>query len=148
MKMIAGLALIAAQLAVPAQAAELAGERGQLTDSRMGAFVGARLRVGLGSGAQDRTRLGLTAAPIHQAQYIDGKSRRRFAEGLELGVAGRESPRLSVAGLRIGEGCPADTGKRRLGLSTLEAAGIVGGVIVLGFVVVALVIRDDVGCCE
>lgn len=145
MKTITLAALVAAQIlaAAPAGAAELlAGP--ETASSRLGSFAGARLRVDLGGKRDAKPRLGLTVAPLRQVRAGDGATRVQFGEGVELGLTGGERPALRVAGRRLApNGELVDEDGKRLGVSTLEAAGIAAGVIVAGFLVVALAFRSD-----
>jgi hypothetical protein len=145
MKMIAAAALVAAQLAAaaPARAAELLDTAGT-AQSRTGAFAGARFRVELGGKSDGKARAGLTVAPLRQSRSSEGETKLRFGEGLEFGTASGERSGVRVAGHRLAPGAGlADADDRRLGVSTIEAAAIVGGVIVAGFLVVALAFRSD-----
>jgi hypothetical protein len=149
MKAIAAASLVAAQLvtAAPAFAADLVAGSDP-AQVRMGAFAGARFRVELGGRHDGRARIGLALAPTSHSQSADGRVSLRYAEGFEFGVTGREPARLRLAGYRIGPGGSLSDGRDpRLGISTLGAAGIAGGVIVVGFLVLALAYRSD-GCCE
>jgi hypothetical protein len=145
MKTITATALVLAQLAAaaPAAAADLAGPA-DATQTRLGAFAGGRLRVPLG-GRQDRAaRLGLTLAPYSQSRGIDGRTTLRYAEGVEFGLVGRQPAQLRLAGHRLAsDGTLVDDSGRRLGVSTLGAAGIAAGVIVAGAIIAALAIRND-----
>ena len=97
MKRLTIAALLAAQVAAaqPAFAAELAESRTQQT----GAFAGFRMRVPLdGAVHERRLRAGLTVAPTLHSRTMTGESQIRFGEGLELGIAGRQPLRLTLAG--------------------------------------------------
>ena len=135
-------ALIASQaLAPPALAAELFGS-GEPVEVERGAFAGARLRVALGGRRDGEIRAGLALTPISLRRSSDGAVGRQFAEGFEFG-GGQGAPfGLRLAGRPIGGGDRAAQ-SRRLGVSTLGAAAIVGGVIVAGFIGYALVSRSD-----
>jgi hypothetical protein len=142
MKMIAAAALIAAQLATaaPAPAAELIDSPAAAT-SRIGTFAGARASVALG-GKREGARFGLALAPLQRSGQ--GLAKLRFGEGVEFGIAGREPPALRLAGRRIApDGSLIDDKGRKLGVSTIGAAGIAAGVIVIGLVVLALAVRSD-----
>lgn len=145
MKILTAAALVAAQLVPASQAAgaDLAAGA-EFAPARMGAFAGARLRVGLGGRHDGPARFGLTLAPISQSRTMDGRSVRRFGEGFELGFGGREPARLRLAGYRVGPGGTLlDERDTRLGVSTIGTAAIVGGVIVVGLVGLALIGRND-----
>jgi len=113
MKKLTIAALLAGQVlsAVPAPAAPLDNDRASLTDQRRGAFAGARVRIPFGGDVrQRRIRAGLTLAPTLRTLGGDGASQLRIAEGLELGVTGREPVRLLLAGQDV----------RRLGAAQQE----------------------------
>jgi hypothetical protein len=133
-------ALVLAQVAAPATAAPLLDDHAA-APARMEAFAGARLRIPFGGREAGRTRLSLTAAPALRS--ADPAARLRFGDGVELSLAGRGRPELSLAGYRLSEGAPVDREGRRLGVSTIGVAAIVGGVIVAGLVVTALAVRAD-----
>jgi len=144
MKTVAAAALIAAQLVTvaPASAAELIDSPGAAT-TRMGTFAGARASVALG-GKREGARLGIAVAPVQRSQNGRGEARLRFGEGVEFGIAGRQPAALRLAGHRVAPGgVLVDEKGRKLGVSTLEAAGIAAGVIVVGFLVLALAVRSD-----
>jgi len=145
MKMITAAALVAAQLAsaAPLSAADLAGSA-DASQTRVGAFAGGRLRVELG-GRHDRpARLGLALAPYAQSRAADGRTMVRYGEGFEFGIVGREPAQVRLAGHRLAtDGTLVDEGGTRLGVSTLGAAGIVAGVLVVGAVAAALLIRSN-----
>ena len=97
MKRLTIAALLAGQLtaAQPAFAAELAETRTQQT----GAFAGFRMRVPLDGAAHERRlRAGLAVAPMLHSRTAAGESQLRFGEGIELGIAGRQPLRLTLAG--------------------------------------------------
>lgn len=145
MKIVTAAALVAAQLASasPVLGADLVDGAGQ-PQVRIGAFAGTRLRVELGGRHQGRTRFGLSLAPVSQSRTMDGRSTLRYAEGFEYGIAGRQPAAIRLAGHRIGPGGRLiDEDGTRLGVSTIEAAAIAGGVIVVGLVALALIGRSD-----
>jgi hypothetical protein len=134
-------ALVFAEFAAaPAGAAALLDPRGS-APTRLDAFAGARLRIAFGGREAGRARLSLTAAPALRS--ADPAGRLRIGDGVELGLAGRGRPELSLAGYRLSEGAAVDRDGRRLGVSTIGVAAIVGGVIVGGLVVTALAVRAD-----
>jgi hypothetical protein len=104
MKIVAGAALIAAQLlsAAPASAAELLGDGGT-SEHRQGAFAGARFRVPLGASKERAPRAGLMIAPLRESRGSDGSLKTRFGAGLEFGVAGGEKPELKLAGTPVAQ---------------------------------------------
>ncbi len=132
--------------AAPAAGADL-GAIADPAQVRMGAFAGARVRLGFGGPDEGRVRAGLALAPFSRSQTMDGRASLRYGDGLEFGIAGREPARLRLAGYRLGPG-PArgDSGGPRLGLSTIETTLVIGGVIVVGLLGLALIGRSD-GCC-
>lgn len=145
MKILVISALVAAQLlqGSAAIAADLVAHP-EASQSQMGAFAGARARIELGGRNDGRARIGLAAAPISRSQSIEGRTSLRYGEGFELGMVGDEPAGVSVAGQRLRPGgVIEDDDGHRLGVSTLGAAAIAAGVIVLGFVAVALVFRSD-----
>jgi hypothetical protein len=148
MKAIAAASLIAAQLlaAAPAGAADLAAS-GDPAQVRMGAFAGARVRLEFGGRRNGQVRAGLALAPFSRSQTMDGRTALRYGEGFEFGISGREPAQVRLAGYRIGQSGPLRDGSApRLGLSTIETALVVGGVIVVGLLGLALIGRSD-GCC-
>ena len=143
-------ALVAAQIlgcAQPASAADVAEQRSQ----QMGAFVGLRLRLPLdGDAGQRQLRAGLAVAPTMHSRTIDGESRLRIGEGLELGLVGREPVRLTLAGQdvrRLGaaqQGEPDEDGERR-GPSTVAWVAIgVAALVVVTAAVGALWLEDRI----
>jgi hypothetical protein len=146
MKTLTIAALIGAQLLAAAQPA-LAAELDEPRIRQMGAFGGLRFRVPLdGNARQRQVRAGLTIAPTLHSRSAEGETRLRIGEGLELGVAGREPMRLSLAGMpvsRLAEG-PVGPDGQRLGVSTLGWIAIgVGAVVVLTVGAIALCMEDS-----
>ena len=143
MKIITAAALVAAQLAAaPASGAELI-DPPAAANTRMGTFAGARASVALG-GKSEGARFGLALAPVQRSQNGQGEAKLRFGEGVEFGIAGSRPPALSLAGHRIAsDGGLVDEKGRKMGVSTIGAAGIAAGVIVIGLVVLALAVRSD-----
>ena len=98
MKNYALAGLVAAQLIVAAQPAA-AASFDEMASVQTGTFAGARMRLSLGGGQQERKlRAGLTLAPMLRSQAISGESRMRFGEGVELGFAGKRPLTLSLSG--------------------------------------------------
>jgi len=128
----AGQALAVAQ---PAMAADL-GDNGATRTQRHGAFAGARLRVPLGGGRDEKVRAGLSVAPIAESRGSDGSVRTRFGEGMEFGIAGQEQAGLRIGGksiAQLAQGRAGPTGTRK-GISTLGWIGIgVGTAIVVSY---------------
>lgn len=139
-----------AMAAQPLAAAELAGEQ----QNRMGAFGGLRVQVPFGArAAQAAPSAGLAFGPVHQVRSIDGASRTRFGEGLQLGFRGGErAPRLTLAGTRIDRLGMAPNGRApeggpRAGVSTLGWVAIgVGAVVVVGLGAGYLWLEDATDC--
>lgn len=129
--LLAGQALAATQ---PAFAAELSENRTR----QVGAFAGFRLRAPLDGNAQERqVRAGLTVSPVMHGRTMSGESQVRIGEGLELGIAGDQPIRLSLAGTPVSQLAqgPAGPDGRRMGISTIGwiAIGVgVAAVIVVG----------------
>jgi opacity protein-like surface antigen len=111
MKTLLIAAMLAAPIAAPAHAADLSGGV-QAQESRMGAFVGARLRIALGETKRDRVRAGLALAPtLHR---MDARNARiGIGEGVEFGLTERRAPGVSLAGLRISDMQRGPEGTRR-----------------------------------
>jgi hypothetical protein len=88
----AGIAIIAAGLVTtPVQAADW-------SDTRPGAFVGARLTIGGRTGR--RPQAALTIAPTQNRISSNGLSSMRIGEGLALNLTPRAKPTLTLAGVR------------------------------------------------
>ena len=142
MKRLMIMALLGAQLmtvAQPAFAAELTENRTQ----QMGAFAGLRLRVPLDGNVQHRqVRAGLAVAPMMHSRAMNGETRLRIGEGVELGITGREPVRLSLAGTpvnRLAQGATGPDG-RRMGISTI-------GWIAIGIGAAAIIIVGAAALC-
>jgi opacity protein-like surface antigen len=135
MKKIFIAALLAGQVAAPAQAADLVDTRG-VQDTRNGSFAGARIRVSLDAQPRERVRAGLTLAPTRHDVRADGSARLRLGEGLEFGVSERRGPALSLAGQPVRDvvqGAAGPQGERR-NVSTVGWVAIGVGVIAVGVV--------------
>jgi len=94
MKKTIAFAAMTACLASPIQAADWQGT----TDIRHGGFVGARLRLPLGSHAVARPQVGLTLAPTLSRRSGNGLT-TNMGEGVTLNLAGRK-PELTFGGVR------------------------------------------------
>ena len=147
MKYLTMIALVASQslaVAQPAFAADL-GDSGVVRTQRHGAFAGARLRVPLGGGKDEKASAGLTVAPMAESRGSDGSLRTRFGEGMEFGIAGREQSGLRIGGrslaqLREGRSGPAG---HKAGISTLGWVGIgVGTAIVVGYAILVVSLNN------
>ena len=99
MKRLVILAVMAAQVPVPAAAASLDVSPG--ADRRMGAFLGARLRISLDAQPRERVHAAVGLAPTLQMRGMDGARRSRIGEGLELGVSESGTSGLAFAGQPI-----------------------------------------------
>ena len=148
MKRLTIAAMLAAQLAAAAQpvfAAELTEHRTQ----QMGAFAGVRMRMALdGDARQRQLRAGLTVAPTMLSRALNGESRMRIGEGLELGLTGNQPPRLSIAGVPVSQLAqgPVGPGGRRLNASTGEWIAIGAGALVVVLGVGYLVFTEMMEC--
>lgn len=135
MKKLMIAALIAGQIAVPAQAADLVDTRG-IEGTRQGAFAGARIRVSLDAEPRERVRAGVTLAPTRHDLRGDGSARLRIGEGLEFGYSDRRAPGLSLAGRPVAEivqGANGPDGDRR-NVSTVGYVAIGVGVVLVAVV--------------
>lgn len=133
MKFVVAAAVAITQVAAagPGLAAEL-----QLFEvggaSRVGTFVGARVRVPLGA-TRERPHAGLAFTSMQQSE---GSAKVRFSKGLELGFAGDERLRLSLNGAPAARLAPGGKGPegRRAGVSTIGWVAIGAGVAALALV--------------
>jgi hypothetical protein len=148
MKKLTIAALFAAQTLTAAQPVMAAGMV-EAPDRQVGAFAGFRLRVPLDGDARKRPiRAGLAVAPMLRTGNRDGEVRTRFGEGLELGIAGENPARLSLAGTpvsQIGQG-QAGSRDRRLGVSTLGWVAIGVGALVVVVVAAGAICLNDSDC--
>jgi hypothetical protein len=135
-----GQVLTAAQ---PAAAADFVAQE----QRQMGGFLGARIRVPLGGEREKRqVRAGLTLAPTMHLRDINGETRMRLGEGLELGIGPNRPLELSLAGTRIDRIGLAPRG-RRAGVSTLGWIAIgVGTAIVVTAAAGYLWLEDALDC--
>ena len=103
MKKLMITALVAGHLLTAAQPA-LAADLVDAGTPQMGAFGGVRLRVPLDGNRQQRqVRAGLAFAPMVQSRNVQGESRLRIGEGVELGIRGRSPVTLSLAGAPLSQ---------------------------------------------
>src|SRR5829696_2247266 len=126
MKKVMIAALLCGQL-LTASAPAAAADLDRHANPQMGAFGGLRLRLPLdGNVQQRRVRAGLTLAPTLQSRSANGALRTRIGEGLELGLAAGERPRLSLAGTPVSQLVGGSTGPdgHRLGVSTAGGVAI------------------------
>ncbi len=131
MKFVAVGALAVAQIALaaqPALAAELPRDS-SAGATRVGSFVGARVRVPLGA-TRERPHAGLA---FTATQRSGETGTLRFSKGMELGLAGDDKVRLSIAGRPVSQLRQGGAGPegRKLGVSTLGWIGIGVGVVVI-----------------
>ena len=149
MKFAALAALTAAQIAFaaqPAAGAELIRDAapGSL---EVGSFAGARIRVPLGA-TKEKAHAGLALTATQRSG--DGAT-LRFSKGVELGFAGDDKMRLSLAGRPVSQLAPGARGPegRKMGVSTLGWVGIgAAGVVVGAAVWFYATITDENRCCE
>jgi hypothetical protein len=135
--LVAGQLLAAAQ---PAFAAELTEHRTR----EMGAFAGLRLRMPLDGNVQQRQlRAGLTVAPTMHSRTMNGESRMRIGEGLELGLTGDQPARVSLGGIPVSQLAqgPAGPDGRRMGVSTI-------GWIAIGLGAAAVIVVGAAALCS
>ncbi|MGZ8312548.1 MAG: hypothetical protein ACXWUX_12285 [Allosphingosinicella sp.] len=148
MKRLMIAALLGGQLATVAQPA-LAAELDEVRTQQMGVFGGVRVRVPLDGAARQRPiRAGLTVAPALQSRGLQGDTRTRIGEGAELGIAGNEPVRLSIAGTpvsRLARGGDGPDGPRA-GVSDLGWVAISVGVIAVTVVALFALCADGEIC--
>ena len=148
MKRVMMAALMSGQLLAAAQPAFGA----DLTESRtqqIGDFAGVRVRMPLDGDAQQRQpRAGLTVAPTMHSRTLNGESRMRIGEGLELSLTGNQPPRLSIAGVPVSQLAqgPVGPGGRRLNASTGEWIAIGAGALAVVLGVGYLVFTEMMEC--
>ena len=143
MKRLTMMALVAAQLTMAAQPA-IAAELTETRTQQMGAFAGFRLRVPLDGNAGERQiRAGLAVAPAMHSRTLDGETRLRIGEGVELGVAERQKLRLSVAGTPVSQLTQGPVGPdgQRLGVSNVGWIAIGAGIVIAGLGLAWIVIE-------
>ena len=127
--------LAASQLTLAAQPALAAGfEAAERT--RIGMFGGVQVRVPLGGSRAEAPRTSLGIAPVTRSQRLDGDSRMRIGEGLQLSLRPNRPIELNLAGTRLDRLELTPNGQtpdgERAGVSTLGWVGIgVGTVVVL-----------------
>ncbi|MBA3667789.1 MAG: hypothetical protein H0W65_08715 [Sphingomonas sp.] len=108
---------------------------------RPGAFVGARLRLSLGTHSPAKPEAALTIAPTRSNVSSDGRITTRIGDGMSLDFAGAR-PELKLGGIRVDEvlhlrqqgGTDAE---RKVGLSSGTWVGI--GVAAVAIAAVVLV---------
>lgn len=146
---IAGLIAVQIANAAPAAATPQLGV-GDGSD-RIGAFVGARVRVPLGRERADREpSVALSIAPSRHGSG-DHAGRVLFGQGVSLDFAGgAERPRLTLgrrsAAELFGGDATVPTGARA-GVSTLGWVGIGVGVLVVGGALFTAWVADEAGTC-
>ena len=141
--------LLAAQFAwaaQPAMAAELPREQASGA-TQVGSFVGARLRVPIGA-TREKPHAGLA---FTATQRSGDTGTLRLSKGLELGFAGDDKVRVSLAGrpvAQLAQGRKGPDGDK-IGVSTLGWIGIGVGVAVIATAVwFYAAVTDDDRCCE
>jgi hypothetical protein len=141
---------VAILLAAPAEAANW---QDASSDTRPGAFLGARLKLPLGQQAAAKPRAELAFAPTQSRISSSGLVRTRIGEGLAFGFAPHSKPTLTVAGMRadaalgLGRSGQAKT-DRKMGLGTGGWIAVgVGTVLIVGVIGLALW-ADHVSDCE
>lgn len=157
-------ALLAAQLlgaAQPISAAPLDNDRIGLGEQHRGTFIGARFRVPFGGENAGQPRAALSLTAVDHGRQMDGRTRTRFAEGLELGVSPNRPLTLSIGGASFSrrlaaaqgeEPQPADNRGRqaRTGGKILKGLAVVAiiGVAVIGGLYLALTVACDDNRCD
>ena len=130
-KVMIGVMCAAQLLAVapPAGAAEIPRDR-PAGPTQVGTFVGARVRVPLGA-TREPAHAGLA---FTATQRSDEAGTLRFAKGMELGLAGDDKIRLSLAGRPASQLAPGAHGPdgRKLGVSTIVWVGVGVAVVAVG----------------
>jgi hypothetical protein len=107
---------------------------GRATETRTGAFAGVRLRLPLDADAPRRPTARLQFTGIHQQRDANGATRTSFAEGVQIGATRNGRPALTIAGKN-----PFETREQhRIGGSTGTTLLIVGGVVLIVFVLAAV----------
>lgn len=138
MKTITIIGLIAAQLATPAAAAELAAR--DHDGAQRGAFVGGRLALPLGPRTA-QPRLGLALAPMARSRETGALA---LGAGLDLALASNGRLAISAGGRPL-----ALDRTRRQNVSTAGWIAIgVGTVLVIGTVAAAVTYAELVDCDE
>lgn len=149
-------ALVGAQLAVapPVAAATIETHNG-LAEQQRSAFVGGRLRVPFGGQESGRARAALALTSVEHGRFADGRTRTRFAEGIELGLSPNRPLTLSIGGasfaqrLAAGQETP-DERQQRTGRAILKGAAVVVivGAAVIGGLILAFTIACDGNRCS
>lgn len=138
------LAFLTAQTGLTSMASaatlETSPPTGITSPLRTGAFLGARIRLAVGSRKKEpRLKAGLSFAAMQSGQSMRGGSLVRFGEGFEFGITDSDrQPHMSLAGYsltsgRLGAAEGAQDKRRASGLRT--AAFVVGGLLLAGAVV-------------
>jgi hypothetical protein len=150
MKKLTIAVLLAGQVPAAAQPA-MAADFALAQEQRAGAFAGLRLRMPLDGPQRRQVRAGFALAPTFGTRGMNGESRLRIGEGLELGITGRQPVRLLLAGQDVrrlgaaqrGEGQENDRGG---GPSTLGWIAIGVGAAVVIVVGAAALCASDHDC--
>ena len=134
-------------IASPVQAGDW---RNQVTDTRPGAFVGARIRLPLGGGTDaGRPNAALTIAPAVRSVSAEGEIRTRTGEGISLNLASASGMTLTLAGVRADPALGFTPGRKtsagqKLGLSDAGWVAVgVGGVLLAGAAIFAVATHCD-----
>ena len=136
--------------AAPAAGAELDRD----ASPQMGAFGGLRVRLPLDGNVQQRQlRAGLALAPTLHSRAINGETRMRMGEGLEVGVTGRHPVRVMLAGqdvrrLGAAQQTEEEEEERGGGPSTLGWIAIGAGALILVTAVAGFIVVDDILDCD
>jgi len=145
-------ALVSAQLVVaaePVAAADLVAREGP----QMGAFAGLRLHVPLDATQRRPIRAGLAIAPTMARADSEGVVRSAIGEGFELGISGRQPPRLFIAGqdlrrLGAAQQNGEQEGERHGGPSTLGWVAIGAGALILVTATAGYFVFEDMMDCD
>lgn len=152
------LAFLTAQIGLTSMASaatlETSPPTGATSPLRTGAFLGARIRLAVGSRKKEpRLKAGLSFAAMQSGQSMRGGSLVRFGEGFEFGITDSDrQPHMSIAGQslsprRLGAEEGADGGKKK-GLSTPAIVGIaIGGAALLAVAAFVAICSEDSGEC-
>jgi hypothetical protein len=142
MKKLTIAALLAGQLlaaAQPVSAAPLDDDRASFGEQRRGAFIGARFRVPFGGENSGRPRAALSLTSVDHGRQMDGQTRTRFAEGIELGVSPNRPLTLSIGGASFAGRLAAAQGEEQQPTDNRGRQGRTGRTILKGLAVAAII---------
>jgi hypothetical protein len=142
MKKLTICALLAAQLlsaAPPLAAAPLHDDRFASGEQQRGAFIGARFRIPFGGEESGRPRAALALTSVEHGFRADGRTRTRFAEGIELGVSPNRPLTLSIGGASFASRLAAAQGNEEQPTDNRERQARTGRTVLKGLAVVAIV---------